>query len=74
MIPVKGHTNLYRDEQSGAIINCDSQSYNQYIIAKNNRELQKNEIEKLKNDVEEIKFLLKELINGSRWSYFKFYR
>jgi hypothetical protein len=36
--------------------------------------LQKNEIEKLKNDVEEIKFLLKELINGSRWSYFKFYR
>jgi hypothetical protein len=36
--------------------------------------LQKNELEKLKNDVEEIKSLLRELINGSRWNYSKFYR
>ena len=66
MIPVKGHPNLYRDENSGAIVNCDSQGYNQYIIAKNNRELQKNEIEKLKNDINEIKSLLKELLNGPK--------
>jgi hypothetical protein len=28
----------------------------------------------LKSDIEEIKSLLRELINGSRWNYFKFYR
>jgi hypothetical protein len=66
MIPVKGHPNLYRDESSGAIINCDDVSYNQYITATNNRMLQKSEIDTMKNDIEEIKSLLKEIINGSR--------
>ena len=30
MIPVEGHKNLYRDEKSGAIINCDITGYNMY--------------------------------------------
>ena len=29
MIPVEGHKNLYRDENSGAILNTDSSGYNQ---------------------------------------------
>ena len=66
MIPVKGHSNLYRDENSGAIINCDSQGYNQYILSKNNRELQKNEINQMKQDIEEIKLMLREILNGSK--------
>ena len=66
MIPVKGYPNLYRDEKTGAIINCDSQSYNQYIISSTNRETQKREIEQMKNDIDEIKTLLKEIINGSK--------
>lgn len=66
MIPVKGYPNLYRDEKTGAIINCDSQSYNQYIISSTNRETQKREIEQMKNDIDEIKMLLKEIINGSK--------
>lgn len=66
MIPVKGYPNLYRDENSGAIINHDSTSYNQYILAKKNQEIQKNEIHRLKQDIEEIKTLLKEIINGSK--------
>ena len=66
MIPVKGYPNLYRDEKTGAIINCDSQSYNQYIISSTNRETQKREIEQMKNDINEIKMLLKEIINGSK--------
>jgi len=41
MIRVKGHPNLYRDEASGAIINCDNQSYNQYVNSLHNREVQK---------------------------------
>lgn len=66
MIPVKGHPNLYRDEETGAIINYDSHSYNQYMNATMNRMTQKQEIDNMKKDIEEIKSLLKELINGSR--------
>ncbi len=66
MIPVKGHPNLYRDEQTGAIVNCDNQSYNQYLNSVNNRKLQKLELEQMKKDIDEIKNLLKEIINGSK--------
>ena len=45
MIRVKGHTNLYRDENSGAIVNCDSTAYNQYLNIVNNRESQKKEMD-----------------------------
>lgn len=66
MIRVKGHPNLYRDENSGAIINCDNQSYTQYVNSLHNREIQKNEIEQMKTDIQEIKSLLKELVNGTK--------
>lgn len=66
MIPVKGHKNLYRDENTGAIINCDIGEYNQYISSKLERQRQKNEIENLKNEISEIKSLLREIIDGSK--------
>lgn len=66
MIPVKGHPNLYRDEHSGAIINTDNISYNQYLNSLENRNTQKKEIENMKKDIHEIKCLLKELLNGSK--------
>jgi hypothetical protein len=64
MIPVKGHPNLYRDENSGAIINSDTNAYNQYVNSLTNREMQKSEIDTIKNDIKEIKSLLNELLNG----------
>jgi len=66
MIRVKGHQNLYRDENSGAIVNCDSVSYNQYLNAIHNRESQRKELDQIKQDINEIKTLLRELINESR--------
>lgn len=66
MIPVEGHKNLFRDEKSGAIVNCDTQEYNQYVKMKSEKKKQKDEIEKIKNDISEIKILLKEMINGSK--------
>lgn len=66
MIPVKGHPHLYRDENSGAIINCDFTAYNQYVNSLESRTNQKKEIEDLKKEVGEIKDLLKELINETR--------
>jgi hypothetical protein len=67
MIRVEGHPNLYRDERSGAIINCDSVAYNQYVNSLNVRDSQKKEIDNIKNDINEIKSLLKQLLekNGS---------
>ena len=62
MIPVKGHPNLYRDEESGAIVNCDNTSYNQYINSLNNRKSQKMELDQIKKDIEEIKNLLKQIL------------
>lgn len=72
LIPVEGNKHLYRDSNSGAIINCDTISYNQYIRMREQKKLekqkfssQKDEIEKLKNDMNEIKSLLKEIVNGT---------
>jgi hypothetical protein len=66
MIPVKDNPHLYRDETSGAIINCDDRAYNEYVNTLHQREHQKIEIDALKNEMSEIKLLLKELINESR--------
>ncbi len=66
LIPVEGSPNLFRDEKTGAIINCDENAYNQYVNSLMNRQHQKKEIEILKNEVSEIKTLLRELINGSK--------
>jgi hypothetical protein len=63
MIRVEGQKNLYRDENSGAIINCDTTAYNNHVNMLQQRELQKSEIDRMKNDIDEIKSLLKELIN-----------
>lgn len=63
MIKVEGHPNLYRDEISGAIINCDSTAYNQYVNSISKQELRKKELNEMRKDIDEIKSLLKELLN-----------
>ena len=60
MIKVEGYQNLYRDEESGAIINCDSLAYDQYVNSVVQRDIQKRELDQMKNDIDEIKSLLKE--------------
>lgn len=67
MIKVEGHPNLYRDEQTGAIINFDTIAYNNYVSSLNKRDQQKREIDNIKNEISEIKSLLKQLLekNGS---------
>jgi len=62
MIPVKDHKNLYRDEESGAIISTDSIGYSQYIKTKSKKRTERDEIEEIKLDIAEIKGLLKEIV------------
>ena len=63
MIPVQGHKHLYRDENSGAIVNNDSQGYSQYISMRDKRKNEENELKRLRSDIDEIKLLLKEVLN-----------
>jgi hypothetical protein len=65
MIKVEGHQNLYRDEKSGAIVNCDSMAYNQYVNSIEQRDFQKRELDKMKNDINDIKSLLKKMVMNS---------
>jgi hypothetical protein len=62
MIRVEGHKNLYRDEKSGAIINCDTTSYNSYLNMLEQKQLQKSELDRMKEDIDEIKSLLRDLL------------
>tara|TARA_S200000501_G_scaffold85548_1_gene78214 strand:- start:4937 stop:5143 length:207 start_codon:yes stop_codon:yes gene_type:complete len=64
MKKVEGHSNLYRDEKSGAIINCDNQGYNQYVKSLKYRESKDKEIENLRKDIDEIKASLSILVNN----------
>jgi hypothetical protein len=66
MIPIEGHKNLYRDENTGAILNGDNIEYNNYLKLRDEKLKQRNEIDNLKKELSEIKSLLKELTNGSR--------
>jgi len=66
LIPVEGHNNLFRDRNTGAIINNDNSGYIQYKKMKQKRQTEREELDILKSDIEEIKSLLKEITNGSR--------
>jgi len=66
LIPVEGEPNLFRDRNTGAIINTDSAGYAQYMKMKQRRQTEREELATLKKDIEEIKSLLKEITNGSR--------
>ena len=66
MIRVEGYQNLYRDEITGAIINCDSIAYDQYVNTIIQKEKEKKKIDEIKNEISEIKQLLKEFLNGSK--------
>lgn len=64
-LKVEGHSNLYRDVNSGAVVNSNRDEYERYMLAKANRDNMVNEINTLKQELDEIKQLLKQLTNGN---------
>ena len=66
LIPVEGNPHLFRDRNTGAIINTDSSGYDQYMKMKQRRQTEREELDTLKKDIDEIKSLLKELTNGPK--------
>ena len=63
LIKVKDHPHLYRDEETGAIVNCDTVAYNNYVKKLERKDNERKELDEMKKDIEEIKSLLKEFLN-----------
>jgi len=68
---VKGHTDLVRDNSTGAIISNNSSQYTNYLERRAQRKQgqdridnMEDDLKSLKDDINEIKTLLKALSNG----------
>ena len=68
---VEGHSDLIRDNSTGAILNNDKSEYDNYIRMRAKRKEGTNRIDNmeddlksLKDDINEIKTLLRALSNG----------
>lgn len=62
-IRVDGHRNLYRDQETGAIVNCDTEAYNAYIKSRDSKKLQKKEIQELRSEIDELKNMLRQILD-----------
>ena len=63
LIKVKDHPHLYRDEDTGAIVNCDDIAYDRYKNRVKRKNSEKEELNNMKRDIQEIKSLLKDLLS-----------
>jgi len=61
MLPVEGHKNLFRDENTNAIINTDESAYNDYMNSRRINSDKKAELDAMKNEIKTLKSMLNEL-------------
>ena len=62
-VKVKDSPSLYRDEESGAILNCNDTAYDNYLKMKEKKLKEVGEMDKLKNDVDELKDMMKLILS-----------
>ncbi len=61
MIPVEGHKNLFRDENTNAIINTDTIGYENYMRMRKRNDDKQAEMDAMKKELETLKSMLNEL-------------
>ena len=61
MIPVEGHKNLFRDENTNAIVSRDTAAYENYIALRNKNRDKQDELNDMKKEINELKLLLNDL-------------
>jgi len=61
MLPVEGHKNLIRDENTNAIINTDEAAYNDYMNSRRINSDKQAELDAMKNEIETLKSMLNDL-------------
>jgi|TARA_B100000035_G_scaffold313965_1_gene328950 predicted transcriptional regulator len=64
LIPVKDQSGFFRDSETGAIINNDSNEYKSYMNNRDKLLSEKERIDKLESDIGDIKRMLQQLTNG----------
>ena len=62
-VKVKDSGSLYRDEESGAILNCSDSEYNNYLKLKQQKFKETSEMDKLKDEVAELKDMMKLILS-----------
>ena len=65
LIPVKNSKGLFRDSETGAIINNNTNDYQTYITNRDRLLSEKERIDKLENDIGDIKRMLQQLTNAN---------
>ena len=61
MLPLEGHKNLFRDENTNAIINTDRSAFNDYMNTRRINSDKKAELDAMKSEIETLKLMLNEL-------------
>ena len=63
-LKVKDNDHLYRDINTGAIINTDRSSFEKYKKSKQRFQNMEQELDFVKSEISEIKFLLKQIVKS----------
>ena len=61
MIRVEGHKNLFRDENTNAIISKDEAGYQDYMNSRRINSDKQAELDAMKNEIETLKSMLNDL-------------
>ena len=61
MIQVEGHKNLFRDENTNAIISTDKAGYQDYMNSRRINSDKQAELDAMKNEIETLKSMLNDL-------------
>jgi len=63
LIPIENNNSLYRDAESGAVLNCSTSDYESYLQHKKSLLEKQDEIQTLKNEVSEIKDMMRLILS-----------
>ena len=63
LIPVEGHSNLWRDSDTGAIVNGDDSAYYAYQRDKSAKKNERQELDNMRKDIDDIKSMLVKIAN-----------
>ena len=64
-LKVKDNDHLYRDVNTGAIINTDRSSFEKYKKSKQKFQSMEQDLDYVKSEISEIKFLLKQIVKSN---------
>jgi cell division protein FtsB len=65
-VQVEQDSSLYKNTETGAVINVDDQAYTNYMKMKQRKDKKNREIDQLKDEISELKGMLKTLLDNNK--------